>query len=284
MQSLVYLTEFHHQGHAFINFLVSEDLNRKKKANTLESSTLFRDSSFPAVAFRYYSRIKGLPFLFFTVGAALEDLIDKEMEKQMANRGHSDEVRRDSKLTLVRHSSEKEDTSAGKGNTLKGNKSKGNTLKGNSIRAPKGFGNVQRSQSNLSLELTPISVNKGSLTEASFEVDPNKMNEEDDESVNSLALQLRCQKILVSIFRSQDKFPKDLQKIMVHIRNEVRSSLSEEDALTSVGGFIFLRLVNPSILIPSQYGLFEGVTITPSLKRQLILIAKVLQNLVSLFI
>ena len=48
---------------------------------------------------------------------------------------------------------------------------------------------------------------KSNFTPASMEVDPSKMNSDEDETINRLSLQLICQKIFVKIFRSVNIFP-----------------------------------------------------------------------------
>jgi hypothetical protein len=50
----------------------------------------------------------------------------------------------------------------------------------------------------------------------------------------------------------------------------------------AIAAFLFLRLVNPAIIFPNQYGLVDTAPNTPGLTRQLILITKVMQNLVRL--
>jgi len=60
-----------------VNDLITEDIRQKKLTNTLESSTLFRENSAASIAFRHLAMIKGLPFLFFTVGSALDEFFEK---------------------------------------------------------------------------------------------------------------------------------------------------------------------------------------------------------------
>jgi len=99
--------------------------------------------------------------------------------------------------------------------------------------------------------------------------------------VNAIFLQLKCQKLVVRIYRSLSIFPPQLADILCHLMSEVEQNLDQKSATSSVAAFIFLRLVNPSILFPSQYGLVDNLPKDDNLTRQLILITKVLQNLVS---
>jgi len=108
------------------------------------------------------------------------------------------------------------------------------------------------------------------------------MTEDDDSQSNALFLQLKCQKIVFRIFRSASIFPTELVDILCHLMSEVESHLTTQDGMISVAGFVFLRLINPSILFPKQYGLVESLPKNDSLTRQLILITKVIQNLVKI--
>ena len=69
-----------------MNELISEDIRQKKESNLLESSTLFRENSGASIAFKHLARIKALPFLFFTVGDALDDFFVKELQKAEAEK------------------------------------------------------------------------------------------------------------------------------------------------------------------------------------------------------
>lgn len=124
-------------------------------------------------------------------------------------------------------------------------------------------------------------MNPSGLTDGNFEIDPSKLEEGESEHVNSLILQIRCQKILNSVFKARDVFPPDLQTILYHLFRQVLINMSTTDALTSVAGFLFLRMINPSILFPIEHGLVDEMPKEKVLRRQLILIAKVLQNLVN---
>ena len=146
----------------------------------------------------------------------------------------------------------------------------------------------KKSERNSQIELTDIVIKKTNnrlqdaiFNQGSLEVDPNRMAEEDDVLVNSIMLQLNAQKILRCVFRSSNIFPTNICDIFKHLMSQVEENLSREDGYNSVAGFTFLRLINPSILFPHQYGLSDHSPSDESITRQLVLLAKVLQNLVN---
>jgi len=127
--------------------------------------------------------------------------------------------------------------------------------------------------------------NKSSLLDrGNVEMDPRRMQDEDDDLSNALYLQLRCQKLLVQILRSAQIFPPSFSEVANHLMNEVQEYLGRDDGYRAVAGFLFLRLINPSILFPHYYGLVDSAPDDESLTRQLILITKVMQNLVFSFL
>ena len=246
VKSLVYIIESHGQGAAFIKALISKDIKEKKASNTLTSATLFRDNSHASKAFKYYAKIIGLPYLFYIFGDAVYDLCTKD----------------------------------GSGAGGAGGGDSGTISKSGSMKKS---GSLRRKGDDLELGQVVVrrtSTGQGMLfEEGNFEVDPNKMAEDDDILSNALFLQLKCQKLLVRLFRSSDIFPAEFSDIFVYLMREIEQSLSREDGYNAVAAFIFLRLVNPSILFPNQYGLTDMPPQGDSLTRQLILITKVLQNL-----
>jgi len=57
------------------------------------------------------------------------------------------------------------------------------------------------------LDKSSTNLHRKPATPSSMEVDPTKMNSDEDETINRLALQLICQKVFVKIFRSLSVFP-----------------------------------------------------------------------------
>jgi len=109
------------------------------------------------------------------------------------------------------------------------------------------------------------------------EVDPTKMTEQDDSDVNTYSLLLFSQKILVAIFKSATYCPIELREFLRNVREEVQLKYPGASQ-KSIGSFLFLRFFCSAVTVPDSYGLIK---IKPSLagRRNLVLVAKVLQNL-----
>lgn len=111
-----------------------------------------------------------------------------------------------------------------------------------------------------------------------FEVDPSKLDEASQASVNTIQLWLVAQKMLSSLMRALGTLPREIQEILRHVYAEVKEKFNEEAANKAIGGFLFLRFVCPALMAPQVYGLLRDPP-NPTAQRQLILIAKVFQNL-----
>lgn len=114
-----------------------------------------------------------------------------------------------------------------------------------------------------------------------MELDPNKMAPDDDElqiQENKSNLLSFSQKILNTILRSTDKIPPQILKCIQHVKNKVDSTLNNP-AITfkSIGAFFFLRFICPAVAAPESY--FREDPPDPYIRRQLILLSKILQNL-----
>jgi len=111
-----------------------------------------------------------------------------------------------------------------------------------------------------------------------MEVDPSKMEEAADEQVNTLQLWLIAQKLFVALTRSHGIVPREVKQVLRHVKNEVEEKFSEQAAHKAVGGFLFLRFLCPALMAPQVYGLLKDPPHSTT-QRQLILVAKVMQNL-----
>lgn len=239
-KSLFYIIESKRQGGSFVKALISKDLREKSESNNLSSATLFRDNSHASKAFKTYAKIVGLPYLFSIFGAAFFDLCTSDFSDQ----------------------AEAAEPGSSKGKK-KSKRNRSSTIELKEVV-------VKRFSSR----------NVSTLFDAgSFEVDPKKMRDGDDGLANAIFLQLKCQKLLVRVFRSLSIVPPAFLDIFHHLMVEVERYLSKEDGYSSIASSFFLRLVNPSILFPHQYGLLDAPHENESLTPQLILITTVLQNL-----
>jgi len=110
------------------------------------------------------------------------------------------------------------------------------------------------------------------------EMDPSKMDEAEDQNVNTIQLWLVAQKLLSTLMKSVGTLPREIQEILRHVYYEVKEKFNEEAANKAIGGFLFLRYICPALMAPQVYGLLKEPPHSTA-QRQLILVAKVLQNL-----
>jgi Ras GTPase-activating protein 1 len=115
------------------------------------------------------------------------------------------------------------------------------------------------------------------------ELNPTKMDVNDDACSNAEFLLLILDQITQSIFTSPDACPRSLRFICNCLQKAVVAKWPNERLVRTrvVSGFIFLRLLCPALVNPRQFGL---VSETPGLMatRSLIMVAKCLQNLANL--
>jgi len=123
-------------------------------------------------------------------------------------------------------------------------------------------------------------VTTGRLTSFAMEVDPAKMSDDaSDAAVNTLQLWLTAQKLFQTIINSQNTIPSPIRDIVRHVKSELESSnFGDLVQLRGMGAFFFLRMICPCLLTPHTYGLLEENP-HPICQRQLVLLAKVMQNL-----
>ena len=62
---------------------------------------------------------------------------------------------------------------------------------------------------------------RNELFRGNLEIDPNRLENEDDLLVNRLALELTCQQLLTYILQSESYFPIRLRNIMNHVREMI---------------------------------------------------------------
>lgn len=110
-----------------------------------------------------------------------------------------------------------------------------------------------------------------------FELDPTRVKSQDELKKNAVQLQIVAKVFIDDISASSSKIPTAFRKICSIISSAVTTRFPEAK-YTAVGAFIFLRFFCPAIVAPEVEGL---VTTTPSkeMRRGLLLIAKIIQNL-----
>jgi hypothetical protein len=122
-----------------------------------------------------------------------------------------------------------------------------------------------------------------SLLTIEMEVDPNKLkgaNVDKDQNVYQLAL--ACQKLFTAIVAADENVPAEFRQVFIRIQSSITEQYGDSEAIyKALGGFLFLRFVCPAITAPHYYGLLKEPP-NAIAQRQLVLIAKVLQNLANL--
>ncbi len=114
----------------------------------------------------------------------------------------------------------------------------------------------------------------------SFEVDPTKLEPDEDIEVNRRNLVTITQNIFDAIISSADRFPSQLRS-MCHCLYQVlckRFPSSQQSNIGAVGTVMFLRFINPAITAPYEMGIVEKQP-PSNVKRGLILMSKILQNI-----
>jgi len=111
----------------------------------------------------------------------------------------------------------------------------------------------------------------------SFEIDPSKLNPEEDLETNQERLQFTCSKLLRKILDSADDSPLEFREICNHLQKQVASKFPGSSQ-SCIGGFLFLRYFCPAIVAPSAFGVISQPP-NEKAQRGLTLIAKTLQNI-----
>ncbi|KAG5672339.1 hypothetical protein PVAND_002472 [Polypedilum vanderplanki] len=117
----------------------------------------------------------------------------------------------------------------------------------------------------------------------SAELNPTKMEVNDDACTNAEFLLLILDQITQSIFTSIEACPRGVRYICNCLQKAVVAKWPGERLVRTrvVSGFIFLRLLCPALLNPRQFGLVQEQP-SQMATRSLIMVAKCLQNLANL--
>ncbi|KAI5706129.1 hypothetical protein M8J75_005102 [Diaphorina citri] len=113
-----------------------------------------------------------------------------------------------------------------------------------------------------------------------FEVDPARLDPSENIENNRRELISWTKKVFDAIIDSADNFPPQLRS-MCHCLYQVLSKrfpLQPQNNIGAVGTVIFLRFINPAIVTPQEMGIINK-TVPPPVKRGLMLMSKILQNI-----
>eukprot|EP00300_Choanocystis_sp_HF-7_P028567 c34302_g1_i1.p1 GENE.c34302_g1_i1~~c34302_g1_i1.p1 ORF type:complete len:588 (-),score=-33.45 c34302_g1_i1:12-1775(-) len=115
---------------------------------------------------------------------------------------------------------------------------------------------------------------------ARFEVDPSKAGSEEKSQQNLVNLKEICQKFLTSIIASMSYCPLAI-KVMCKSLITIVEKKFPASSTQAISGFLFLRFFNAAVSNPNMFGItkMSDDEMSMEVRRPLILIAKVLQNL-----
>jgi neurofibromin 1 len=91
-----------------------------------------------------------------------------------------------------------------------------------------------------------------------MEIDPHRIDDASDTTINSLELWLAAQKLFKCIVDSEKIIPTQIKQLMRHIDSEVGAKYDAQAQFRSMGGFLFLRMLCPALMAPQVYGLLDS--------------------------
>ncbi|KAF9111158.1 Ras GTPase activating protein ira2 [Mortierella sp. AM989] len=112
----------------------------------------------------------------------------------------------------------------------------------------------------------------------SYELDPARLAPDEDVNVNFENLKNMAQVFLDTITDSASKVPGSFREVCWYLSQAVGERFPDAK-FTAVGGFIFLRFLCPAIVAPESDGLLQVPIENAKVRRGLLIITKVIQNL-----
>lgn len=110
-----------------------------------------------------------------------------------------------------------------------------------------------------------------------YEIDPSKMENLDPIEANTVEIISLVRKFLETIFASKDKLPDSIKQLLFFIKKATEQKF-QDMGVQSIAGFYFLRLLNPAIVSPVEFGVLKEYP-KKNVMRGLILASKILQNI-----
>ncbi|KAF9579343.1 Ras GTPase activating protein ira2, partial [Lunasporangiospora selenospora] len=114
--------------------------------------------------------------------------------------------------------------------------------------------------------------------QGSFELDPTRLGPDEDAAINAENLKHMAQVFLDTITESVAHVPNSFREVCCYLSQAVGERFPDAK-FTAVGGFIFLRFICPAIVAPDSDGLLQAPIENVKVRRGLLLITKVIQNL-----
>jgi len=103
------------------------------------------------------------------------------------------------------------------------------------------------------------------------------MDAQDNIEANRVNLQAICEQAISSIIDHPQRMPEQIQRLCQMLRTKVELKFPTS-AYKSIGAFLFLRFISPSVLLSTTNGIVHARDLT-STPRSLMLIARVLTKL-----
>ncbi|GAM17511.1 hypothetical protein SAMD00019534_006860 [Acytostelium subglobosum LB1] len=132
----------------------------------------------------------------------------------------------------------------------------------------------------LAQTLTPLVVELCG-SQLSFEVDPQRLQPDEDVTSNIQNLKIFAQKFFDRIVQSIDQCPKSIVEICYYFKKIVSRKFPNHWR-SAIGGFIFLRLFCPACVSPENANIISPGRVGITERRALVHVAKCLQNLSNL--
>ena len=115
-----------------------------------------------------------------------------------------------------------------------------------------------------------------------LEIKPEALSFEERDAVGSrvFLLQSIVTELLDAILHSILLVPTECRLICMFLKQAVSSKFSDEKATEiSLAGYLFLRMINPALVVPDSIGIIDKTALTPDGRRALLLVSKIVLNM-----
>ena len=115
-----------------------------------------------------------------------------------------------------------------------------------------------------------------------LEINPEQLKPEERDAVGSRVFQLQqiVTDLLSSIRDSTQSVPTECRLICSFLDNAVGGKFGDNKATEiALAGYLFLRLINPAIVVPDSLGIIDKNALTPEGRRSLLLVSKIVLNM-----
>ena len=111
-----------------------------------------------------------------------------------------------------------------------------------------------------------------------FEIDPALLSPDEDLEQNQSNVIKICESFLKYFSNTIEKCPRPIKEICHFLKGSIRNKFPGAE-YTAIGGFMFLRFICPAIISPDQFSIVDQTITDRKLRRCLVIVTKVLQNL-----